>query len=398
VCQVSCHRSFHTLARKARIGWTVLRSHGIPVPVRRASTTTGVACSTIPEPRGQPARGTVGDCIRERRVRTFPTCSRTSSCVVSCSVTRSNGSGPRWARRVRWDATPPGAWRGVQQHGDHPESACHPHDSSQSAPSITAQTSPVGRRWRRRVSASARSGQCVASVRRANDEWFPAWTLCGSCAEEQAGTSPLPGFALLPMLPLREAPTPQLRSSPDEAVFLAPWHRLSRGVGPLPCARPRPLCPVSPQSWRVVSGRMWTPRKSSGARRAPRQGIHLATCTSCPCCRGARVPGRTAHSSSMGTNTRSTRRTGSGGSDERHVFASVALHGSRMLAPCVEWRLARGALQGNPTGLCAPCSTGTLVRSLWQQMHVPLHQASMHLVFAVHTGRVGGLCAMLFHR
>src|SRR5581483_12493827 len=56
VCQVSCHRSFHTPLRKASMGFTFVRSHRMPEPLRRASTTSLLALSTIPEPIGQPAR------------------------------------------------------------------------------------------------------------------------------------------------------------------------------------------------------------------------------------------------------------------------------------------------------------------------------------------------------
>jgi hypothetical protein len=79
VSHVSCHRSLQTPLRKASIEFTFLRSHRIPVPLRRASTTSLLALSTIPEPIGQPAWRKVGYCIRDSRLRKYPRCSRTSS-------------------------------------------------------------------------------------------------------------------------------------------------------------------------------------------------------------------------------------------------------------------------------------------------------------------------------
>jgi hypothetical protein len=53
--QVSCQLSWHTPLHNARIGFTFVRSRRIPVPVRRACTTSVFARSTIPEPIGQKA-------------------------------------------------------------------------------------------------------------------------------------------------------------------------------------------------------------------------------------------------------------------------------------------------------------------------------------------------------
>jgi hypothetical protein len=62
--QVSCQRSLQTPLQKVSIGFTCVRSHRIPLPFKRASTTRVLARSTIPEPMGQPARRKVGDCMR----------------------------------------------------------------------------------------------------------------------------------------------------------------------------------------------------------------------------------------------------------------------------------------------------------------------------------------------
>jgi hypothetical protein len=58
--------------------------------------------------------------------------------------------------------------------------------------------------------------------------------------------------------------------------------------------------PTSSQSRRAVSGRTWTPSRSSRTRLAWRHGIHLPKCTRGPWCRGANVPGRKTGSSSRG--------------------------------------------------------------------------------------------------
>jgi hypothetical protein len=60
VCHVSCHRSWQTPLRTAPMGCTCVRSHRIPVSVRRASTTSVVARSSISEPRGQEAASNGG--------------------------------------------------------------------------------------------------------------------------------------------------------------------------------------------------------------------------------------------------------------------------------------------------------------------------------------------------
>src|SRR5512135_2941602 len=60
VCQVSCHRSLHTPLHKVSMGLTLVRSHRMPLPLSRASTTSLFALSTMPEPIGQPARRNSG--------------------------------------------------------------------------------------------------------------------------------------------------------------------------------------------------------------------------------------------------------------------------------------------------------------------------------------------------
>jgi hypothetical protein len=49
-----------TLLRQARAGFTCVRSYHIPVPVGYTSTTSALACSTMPELKGQKAAAKCG--------------------------------------------------------------------------------------------------------------------------------------------------------------------------------------------------------------------------------------------------------------------------------------------------------------------------------------------------
>ena len=166
ICHVSCHRSFQTPLRKASIGFTCLRSHRIPVPLRRASTTSLLALSTIPEPIGQPARRKSGYCMKASRLRNYPRCSRTFFPALFGSVKRlarrMRGSGPRCSEHIEtafrkaWEggSVTPLVFRSLKQRGpdalrreENPAYAPHRRDGfpqrtwTQSAPFITAQTS-----------------------------------------------------------------------------------------------------------------------------------------------------------------------------------------------------------------------------------------------------------------
>lgn len=54
-CQVSSQPSLHTALRSSNMGLTFFRSQCIPAPLSRASTTSLLALSTMPDPIGQPA-------------------------------------------------------------------------------------------------------------------------------------------------------------------------------------------------------------------------------------------------------------------------------------------------------------------------------------------------------
>jgi hypothetical protein len=107
LCVHACsQRSLQAALRKTSSGLTLGRAHCMPAPLSRASTTSLLALSTLPLPRGQPAAAKAGYCRRATRLSKYVSASLTSgggcaSAATCWCTSASRDSGPSCLRRCR---------------------------------------------------------------------------------------------------------------------------------------------------------------------------------------------------------------------------------------------------------------------------------------------------------